>query len=53
MSVELWNLSGVMVHSENLSAGNSISMSNVPAAGVYFLITTSERSKSISRIIVR
>ena len=53
LSVELWNLSGVMVHSENLSAGNSLSMSNVPAAGVYFLITTSERSKSISRIIVR
>jgi len=53
LSVEIWNLSGVMVHRENLSGSNRISMSNVPAAGIYFLVASSERSKSINRIIVR
>jgi len=53
LSVEIWNLSGVMVHRENLSGSNRLSMSNVPAAGIYFLVATTERSKSINRIIVR
>jgi hypothetical protein len=53
LSVEIWNLSGVMVHRENLSGNNRISMSNVPAAGIYFLVASTERSKSINRIIVR
>jgi hypothetical protein len=53
VSVEIWNLSGVLVHREILSAGNRVSMSNVPAAGLYFLIAGTERGKTVSKIVVR
>jgi hypothetical protein len=53
VSVEIWNLSGVLVHREILSEGNMVSMSDVPAAGLYFLVTATESGKTISRIVVR
>lgn len=53
VSVEIWNLSGVLVHREILSGERSVSMSNVPAAGLYFLVAGTKSGKTISRIIVR
>ncbi len=52
VSVEIWNLSGVLVHRELLTTGNRVSLSGIPAAGLYFLIASSDRGKSVSRIIV-
>jgi hypothetical protein len=51
--VEIWNLSGVMVHSEILSGDNRVSLSDIPAAGIYFLVTGSDSDRTISKLVVR
>ncbi|TNF38653.1 MAG: T9SS type A sorting domain-containing protein [Bacteroidetes bacterium] len=53
VSVEIWNLSGVLIHRETLASGGSVEMSGVPAAGLYFLVAATEKGKSISKLIVR
>jgi len=53
LSVEIWNLSGVLVHRETITSGGSMSMSGIPAAGFYFLVAETERGKTISKLVVR